>query len=453
VRARDAGVRARRATTRAGITLAASFALFAVAGFPDAQGASKPARADLVVSRGSVALSKGRLTGSFLVKNTGSATAPSAAATLATVVNGRVVYLTTASVRALDQKESARVRVKVAVPSAIGTGRHELSACADRRGAVKERSESNNCLDLGTFDGSTVDAPKHPTSSGRPVDVPETSSTAPATGAPAPTNASTPPPASGPQAPSNDPPPSTTPATTPPTPASTVPTAPIAHPTNTVFKIGSYWAYVPSTYDATNVTPFSLLVWMHGCGGESEGTLWNASLGDTQPYIGLAPGGADGACWNVNTSPASVLAAIADIGTHFNIDRRRIVLGGYSSGGDMAYRMGLNHPSMFAGLLVENTSPFRDSGVTAAQAQAATTKFHVVHVAHIQDATYPLAGVRTETNAMIAAGFPLTRVELDGTHYDDAGDTVNGHSVPGTDADLRTRLLPHMADGWLAPAP
>ncbi|MGI8413564.1 MAG: hypothetical protein ACR2QA_13990, partial [Solirubrobacteraceae bacterium] len=47
-------------------------------------------------------------------------------------------------------------------------------------------------------------------------------------------------------------------------------------------------------------------------------------------------------------------------------DRRRRIelnaLGGYSSGGDLGYRMMFDHSLQFAGLLAENTSPFRDTG-------------------------------------------------------------------------------------------
>jgi hypothetical protein len=80
----------------------------------------------------------------------------------------------------------------------------------------------------------------------------------------------------------------------------------------------------------------------------------------------------------------------------------------------------------------ENTSPFRDTGsAQAASLAAAAWKFNVVHVAHLQDTTYAIAGVRTETNAMTSAGFLLTRIEVDGTHSDPPGATVKGHAVPG----------------------
>jgi hypothetical protein len=52
---------------------------------------------------------------------------------------------------------------------------------------------------------------------------------------------------------------------------------------------------------------------------------------------------------------------------------------------------------------------------------------------------------------MAAAGFPMTRIEVDGGHYDDAGAIENGHAVPGTSADLEKYLLPWLSKGWKAP--
>ena len=52
---------------------------------------------------------------------------------------------------------------------------------------------------------------------------------------------------------------------------------------------------------------------------------------------------------------------------------------------------------------------------------------------------------------LTAAGFPVTSIEREGTHYDDPGDVVNGNPVPGTVADLQSLLLPFLSDGWTAP--
>jgi hypothetical protein len=235
-----------------------------------------------------------------------------------------------------------------------------------------------------------------------------------------------------------------------------VPSDPITYPTGEPFPVDSgtqNWVYVPDAYDATHQTPITLLVWLHGCGGYSEGDIWTVSPGGTtQTWISLAVGGQEGNCWDMDGDPARVLAAVADLKTHFNIKPRGVVLGGYSSGGDLSYRTAFYDADLFAGVLAENTSPFRDTGSSMADSLAAASwHFHVVHLAHLQDDTYPIAGVRTETDAMTSAGFPMMRIEVDGGHYDDADAIENGHPVPGTSADLVTYLLPHLDDGWQSP--
>ena len=67
-----------------------------------------------------------------------------------------------------------------------------------------------------------------------------------------------------------------------------------------------------------------------------------------------------------------------------------------------------------AGVLAENTSPFRDTGLSQDQALAAPFHFHVEHLAHTEDNTYPIDLVRSETDAVKAAGR-----ELDGVMWDE----------------------------------
>jgi poly(3-hydroxybutyrate) depolymerase len=309
------------------------------------------------------------------------------------------------------------VKVAIPVPNGLPVGSLPVRACADRLGRVHEDSEGNNCRKIGTIQvtGPTPAAAAGPAASGGPSGL------------------------AGPAA-----------------PPSSVPANPVPFSKGTPFTLnsstGSYWVFVPNSYDATHATPTTLFVWLHGCGGFSSGDIYTVSPGGSQDWISVAVGGREGQCWEPNTDQTLVMSAIADIKTHFNINPRRVILGGYSSGGDLAYRTGFYNSSAFAGLLIVNSSPFQDTGSTqAASLAAATTKFHVVHLAHLQDTTYPIAGVRKETDAMTAAGFPLTRVEVDGGHYDDAGAIENGHAVPGTSADIATYLLPHIDDGWLSP--
>lgn len=242
-----------------------------------------------------------------------------------------------------------------------------------------------------------------------------------------------------------------------------MPTAPIAYEAGTPQVVndagdGYYWLDVPASYDRSNQTPTTLFVWLHGCGSEASGdidTMSPETVGAAKTprdWISVAVGSREGDCWNPDTDQGLVLNAIADVETHFNVDRHRVILGGYASGGDLAYRLAFYDADQFAGVLAENTSPFRDTGSSkAASLAAAAWKFHVVHLAHLQDTAYPIAGVREETDAMIAAGFPLERIEVDGGNYDEPGAIENGHTVPGTAADLVNLLLPHIDDGWRSP--
>jgi pimeloyl-ACP methyl ester carboxylesterase len=231
----------------------------------------------------------------------------------------------------------------------------------------------------------------------------------------------------------------------------TYPTNPIAFTKGTVFTTNSgttNWVYVPNSYDSTHATPTKLLVWLHGCDGRSQNDVSMVSPGGTQSWISLAVGGAEGACWNVNVDSAKVLAALADIKTHFNIDPKRVILGGYSSGGDLTYRTAFYNAGLFAGVIVENSSPFRDTGSTqSASIAAASWKFNVAHLLHTGDLTYPAADVRTELAALSAAGFPVTKIEKPGNHWD------NDVGTTGTSHDLRTFLLPFIDAGWVANAP
>ncbi len=353
-------------------------------------------RPDLVVSHGTVSAIGHRMTGSFTVRNRGTAGAGRSRAKLKIFVSrGHVWTAGVFSVRAIAPSQSRIVRFAGTEPQGLPAGTFRVSACADSGGAVSERSESDNCRWIGKI---TVGG-----------------SGAPGSGGP-----------------------------------DTTPTDPIAFQKDTVFSLtdpqSNYWIFVPDAYDAANTTPIKLFVWMHGCGGEGSGDIYTISPGGDQSYIAISIGGREGDCWDPNVDQDKVLAAIADVETHFNIDRHRVVIGGYSSGGDLAYRTAFYHSTMFAGLLAENTSPFRDTGSTAAESLAAASfKFHVVHLAHTEDETYPIAGVRSELAQLKGAGFPVQVIERPGDHYDDSTATS------GTDHDLQTYLLPHLTDGWRSP--
>ncbi len=220
---------------------------------------------------------------------------------------------------------------------------------------------------------------------------------------------------------------------------------------NGIFTLNSgkspYYGYAPDTYNPA--VPISLFVWMHGCGGNAYWDVLAVSPMATranQSFIVISIGGRDGQCWNTSADAPKVLAAIDHVSRYFNINPRKVHMGGYSSGGDMTYRVGFENAGRFAGLLAVNSDPFRDTGKSGqALMAAASWKINVAHLAHTEDGVYPIAGVRANLATLQSKGFPVYKLEQPGGHW------VNDPN--GTNHNMRTYLLPYLNKGWLSPLP
>lgn len=339
----------------------AILALAVVLGTASASARSAP---DFKVT-GSTHAAAGKLRGGFTVKNDGSTTSPALTATIMLLgpkKHGRAPKLAVAHPRLpfLAPGAGKRLEIKVTVPVGLARGHWSVVACV------------GDCAEIGGF-----------TSRGDSAGPSGKKATSPIAPTPAGATPIAP-------APSSD-------------PVCAPSTGPLAYPVEEPFRqVGEcgveYFGFVPDSYAPG--TPMPLLIWAHGCGGEAEGDVWNVGSYTAEPgkgWLALSLGGRDGGCWDplAETEPL-VMAALADFETHFNVDRHRVFLGGYSSGGDLAYRTGFRHSSTFAGLIIENSSPFRDTESTQAESlAAATTKLRIVHLAHLQDATYPIEGCAT----------------------------------------------------------
>lgn len=220
---------------------------------------------------------------------------------------------------------------------------------------------------------------------------------------------------------------------------------------------GKYWIYVP---DDDIPGPFKVLITLHGCGGSSEFAPWNDADYYGYHYITIAPDGAEtgNRCWtpgqpNSSGGERRILDTVKSVIAHFDVDPRQIILNGYSSGGDLAYRTAFYHSELFAGVLAANTSPFRDTGSTAQQSLAAASwKFNVRHLHATGDATYPLAAVQAEIQQMSSAGFPVQLEQMPGTHYDPPTNQQTPND--GTFWYIQRRLIEeYMDDGWKSPEP
>jgi predicted esterase len=194
----------------------------------------------------------------------------------------------------------------------------------------------------------------------------------------------------------------------------------------------SYVGFVPAGYTGK---PTMLVVGMHGCGDSAKNfATWAVAPYDTRgkaEYLGISIGGKDGQCWDASADLAKVTAAIADMSTCFYVHQQKVVLAGYSSGGMLAYKLGLANASKFAGIIIEN------SGLGSANPAAAAWKINVAHIAHRSDGSFPLAKTKADWAKLEAAGIPLQKREVDGDHN-------------GSSDDWNDFLLPKIGT-WKAP--
>jgi poly(3-hydroxybutyrate) depolymerase len=179
----------------------------------------------------------------------------------------------------------------------------------------------------------------------------------------------------------------------------------------------SYVGYVPKSYSGA---PTTLVIGLHGCRDEAKNfAAWAVNpyeTRDAQSYIGISLGGRDGACWSTPSDAKLVFAALEDVSKCFYVNKRKVVLAGYSSGGILAYNVAFGQAKTFAGLLIEN------SGLAGANPASAAWKMPVAHIAHRDDGDFPLSAVHADWAKLEAAGIPVIKREVKGTHDGDSGD-------------------------------
>src|SRR5581483_3953347 len=121
--------------------------------------------------------------------------------------------------------------------------------------------------------------------------------------------------------------------------------------------------FAPMHYEPNYAYP--LLVWLHGPGDDESQLKRIMPLVSMRNYVAVAPRGTrsdDGkpgktgygwsqamADWTV--AEQRTFDAIEMALARFNVSGRRVFLAGYDCGGTMAFRLAMDHPSRFAGVL------------------------------------------------------------------------------------------------------
>lgn len=171
--------------------------------------------------------------------------------------------------------------------------------------------------------------------------------------------------------------------------------------------------FVPSTYDVRK--PLPLVIFLHGYGGDSVGYqdyMRLAPLAETKGFLYCFPQGTldsvGSRFWTATDSCCDFLGKkiddadylrglIEEVGSRFNVDRKRISLMGHSNGGFMSYRMACQYADLIASIASL-------AGMTFLQtAQCApSTPVNVLQIHGTADDVVPYGGGSLGT----ALGFP-----------------------------------------------
>ena len=173
-----------------------------------------------------------------------------------------------------------------------------------------------------------------------------------------------------------------------------------------------------STFSPLHYEPnyaYPLLVWLHGPNDDDRQLQQIMPLVSMRNYVAIAPRGNRalevGFTWDhspqgMTTTTNAVFDCISSAKEKFNIAPDRIFIGGYQQGGTAAFRVGLNHPESFAGIL-SVAGPFPEGQTPLRHLDRLRTL--PMFIAHGRDSElYPVEQTCEELRLFHAGGLSLT---------------------------------------------
>jgi poly(3-hydroxybutyrate) depolymerase len=184
-------------------------------------------------------------------------------------------------------------------------------------------------------------------------------------------------------------------------------------------KTKTYLAYVPATYD--KMKPTTLVIALHGAGDVASNYLnvvWKLNA-DKRNFIVIAPDGncaaGPGNTWCSGDS-AMIASLWPDMEACYSIDPKRRIIDGFSAGGIMAYAMGLEGASFFAGISISASNLGSAEAIVGKKLLPAPWKIPVSHHHGTMDMNFPIATAREGRDRLIAAGHMVYWHEFAGGH-------------------------------------
>ena len=161
--------------------------------------------------------------------------------------------------------------------------------------------------------------------------------------------------------------------------------------------------------------------------------------GEPDIYAELGIQRAVNAMGNVTLLGGSILspkvqAAMAEMAACFYVHRKKVTIGGYSSGGELAYQYAFKNAMQFAGILIEHSGiPNQNLPKNSAW------KLNVAATGGTNDGDYPPSRFNGDWSLLRGLGFPVETQTLPLTH-------------DGNSDEWDQFLIPKMAQAkWVAP--
>jgi phospholipase/carboxylesterase len=185
--------------------------------------------------------------------------------------------------------------------------------------------------------------------------------------------------------------------------------------------------FLPTGYEPNYAYP--LIVFLHGHGGNEEQVLRLAPRLSRRNYIciglrgphflGLRADGRPGYGWGGRGQFDSLLEdyvfrAVETTRRNYHVHSERIYLAGICEGASQAYRLGLQFPEKFGGVISLNGAMCRDGRPHLRLPEARQLSAFIGH--GIANAVVPLSLAQTDYRVLYAAGLPVRLHTYPATH-------------------------------------
>jgi phospholipase/carboxylesterase len=185
--------------------------------------------------------------------------------------------------------------------------------------------------------------------------------------------------------------------------------------------------FLPTGYEPKY--PYPLLVFFHGQGGNEEQILRLAPRLSRRNYIciglrgpqalGLRADGRTGYGWGSEGQFDTLLEdyvfrAVEQTRRHYHVHSERIYLAGFCEGAAIAYRLGLNSPSKFGGVISLNGAMARHGRPLLRLPEVRQLRILIGH--GIANAVVPLSHARADARLLYAAGLAVRLHTYPATH-------------------------------------